>query len=109
MNYTLTLLLSSCIGFINVGRGRGKDSFFHFAMKEFTVLSMIASCYILTKSWIAATLFPLPLCYSWWVKGGTGGYMPYFVKYFEWMYWEFIFAFSYSILMLTTLQLIINN
>lgn len=92
----LTLLLSLCCGFINTGRGRGKDSWFHWAMKEFTYLSMALSAYIITDNIYIAILFPLPECIFWWY--GTGEAQPYVTKYMRWDIFESVSVFTYCIL-----------
>lgn len=90
------LLLSLCCGLLNTGQGRGEDSYIHHWIKEMAILAMIVSAYAITNSYWSA-LFPLPLLCLWWY--GTGKVQPYFIKYFEWQYWEFIFVFTYCIFM----------
>lgn len=99
----LNLLLSICIGLANADRGNGRKG-----GKVITVFMMLISAYVVWHSWYVV-LFPLPLLLSWWIKGGTGGYMRQVIEFLRfipldegkrWRLFEFLAPFIYSLILL---------
>lgn len=108
----LIILLSLCLGLINAAKGSGIKG-----GKVAVILSMLVVAYIFTNNLIWTLLFPLPLCISWWVPGGTGGYMPWVISKFgflglgdnTWRFFEVFEVFIYSLIYLTISYLLVGN
>lgn len=78
----MLLLLSLCNGFANGARGSGIKG-----GKVVVVLMMILSSFAITHSYYSI-LFPIPLLLSWWVPGGTGGYMREVIGAMSFLNWN---------------------